>query len=179
MKTDKRQMWLDIILLVLGLFFLAMGCAELGEDDFGAILGFGMGLPMLGAFIWRLIGRKKGSFAPAGWLCILLFAVALFFLVMGVSSLGDDAAGASLGLVFGLALAALYVLRRREELRKARAAGAERQAPVQVQNMTANAEPARQNRAPQAPRQEALTICPHCGAPCKEKICPYCGMEKG
>ena len=62
MKTDKRQMWLDIILLVLGLFFLAMGCAELGEDDFGAILGFGMGLPMLGSYVWRKISRSTWLF---------------------------------------------------------------------------------------------------------------------
>ena len=178
MKTDKKQTWLDILLLVLGLFFLAMGCTDIGEDEFGVILGLGMGLPMLGAFVWRMIGRKKGSFVPAGLLCILLFAVALFFLVMGVSSLGDNAAGASFGLVFGLALAAVYVLRRREELRRAKAAEAERQNQTMVQNMAVNAEPSRQRQAPQAPKQAALTICPHCGAPAKEKVCPYCGMEK-
>ena len=174
MQKDRKQKWLDITLLVLGLFFLAMGCTEIGEDEFGAILGFGMGLPMLGAYIWRVRGRKKGSFAPTGWLCILLFAVALFFLVMGVSSLGDDATGASIGLVFGLALAAVYVMRRREELRRAGEAEAQRQIQAQKQNVTVRSE----RPQPAPPQQTALTICPHCGAPAKEKICPYCGMEK-
>ena len=179
MGEEKRQRGLDITLLVLGLLFLAMGWTDLAEDDFGVALGFGVGLSLLGAYIWRRIMRRKGRFAPAGWGCIALFAAALFFLMMTLAGLvSGDETGTIIGLVFGGALAALYVLRRREELRRAKAAEAERQNQTQVQNMAVNAEPSRQRQAPQAPKQAALTICPHCGAPAKEKVCPYCGMEK-
>lgn len=173
MGEEKRQRGLDITLLVLGLFFLAMGLTDITEDDFGVVLGFGVGLSLLGAYIWRRIMRRKGRFAPAGWGCIALFAAALFFLMMTLEGLvSGDETGTIIGLVFGGALAALYVLRRREELRRARAAEAERQSMARVQTAAMRVE------RPQTPAQTGLTICPHCGAPAKEKICPYCGMEK-
>ena len=176
MENNRRQRGLDITLLVLGLFFLAMGCTDIGEDQFGVILGFGMGLPMLGSYVWRKISRRNGKFSPAGWGCIALYVIGLFFLVMALAGLASgDGTEAILGLVFGGALAAVYVLRRREELRKARAAEAEMQSRAQMQNMAVRIE---RPQTQQASAQTALTICPHCGAPAKEKICPYCGMEK-
>ena len=174
---NDKQKWLDIVLLVPGLFFLVMGCTDLGEDAFGAVLGFGMGLPMLGAFLWRRVCRRKGSFAQEGWVCIALFAAVLFFLMLVLGGLNNgQGALVIFSLVFGAGLTAAYVLRRREELQKAREAEAERQSRAQMQNMAVRIE---RPQTQQVSAQTALTICPHCGAPAKEKICPYCGMEKG
>ena len=175
MQIDRRQKWLDITLLVLGLFFLIMGGSDIGEDDLGVMLGFGMGLPMVGVYLWRAISRRKGKFAPAGWVCIMLMAAAMFFLMLLLGGINNGQLALSLfSLVFGGALAAAYVLRRREELRKAREE-AETLARAEKQRVYVNQEQAGQR---QAPKPTALTICPHCGAPAKEKICPYCGMEK-
>ncbi len=179
MEINRKQRALDIVLLVLGLFFLTMGCTDIGADVFGVVLGFGMGLPMLGLYIWRKVSRKEGKFAPAGWVSIVACATALFFLVMGIAGLASgEGTQAIFGLVFGGALAAAYGLRRREELRKARETEGERKELAQKQNVTVKMAQPQQRQKPQAPAQTALTICPHCGAPAKEKICPYCGMEK-
>ena len=41
------------LLVVWGLFFLIMGATDIGQDRFGVILGFGVGVPLLAVYLLR------------------------------------------------------------------------------------------------------------------------------
>ena len=43
----------NILLVVWGLFFLIMGATDIGQDRFGVILGFGVGVPLLAVYLLR------------------------------------------------------------------------------------------------------------------------------
>ena len=43
----------NILLVVWGVFFLIMGATDIGQDRFGVILGFGVGIPLLAVYILR------------------------------------------------------------------------------------------------------------------------------
>ena len=180
MKNQSGGKGLNVTMLVIGLFFLTMGLTDLGKDPFGVLLGLSVGLPLLGLYVWRKLRSARGKPVKAGAVCVLLFILALFFLSMGFTGLVRERSMAIMGFSLGLPLAALYVFRRRTELRAAEEAEAETwtgaDLPVVVRQPVREAPAA--VRQPVRTEEAPLSLCPHCGAPSKEKICPYCGMAK-
>lgn len=172
MKTNVIDKVLNILLLVGGLFFLLIGCVELGDDPGGVFLGFGTGLPLAAVYVWRKLRQSRGKSVKTGLGTILLFLAALFFLMIGSIGIPDGEEAARLVLVPGLPLAALYLWRRIRELRELDAQKAA--VPAQEINPDRGVEPARASAKEEVP----VTVCPHCGAPGKGEICSYCGMTK-
>lgn len=172
MKINASVKVLNGLLLANGLLFLLMGCMKLGEDLDQTLLGFGLGLPLAAAYIWRKIRQHRGKSVLIGLGTILLFLGALLFLVMGITSIPDGNDTVRLGFVLGVPLAALYLWRRIRELRELDAQKAA--VPAQEINPDRGAEP-----APASAKEEVpVTVCPHCGAPSKGEVCSYCGMTK-
>ena len=83
MKTNVIDKVLNILLLVGGLFFLLIGCVELGDDPGGVFVGFGTGLPLAAVYVWRKLRQSRGKSVKTGLGTILLFLAALFFLMIG------------------------------------------------------------------------------------------------
>lgn len=161
MKRNAVEKGLDITLAACGIFFLAMGVTDLGKDLFGVLLGFGTALPLALVYTWRKVREARGK--PVGIRAgdLALFCVALFFLVMGVSGFASNRDTILTGLSVGVPLGAIYLWRRIREYREAEARAEEKAtAPTK-------AEP-----------EQAMTVCPHCGAPAKGSVCPYCGLSK-
>jgi hypothetical protein len=160
MKRNPVEKGLDITLAACGIFFLAMGATDLGKDLFGVLLGFGTALPLALVYAWRKIRESRGKSVHIRAGNLALFCIALFFLVMGVSGFASNRDTILLGLSVGVPLGAIYLWRRILEYREADAQADEKAA------------------APDGAPEQAMTVCPHCGAPTKGGVCPYCGLDK-
>lgn len=172
MQRDKQTVILDAIIAVIGGFFLLMALLEAGRDEFGFRLGLVVGLCLAALLVWRKIREKRGKSVRTGGINMLLFALAVFFLTMGVTDVGRDSFGAKLGFGLGVPLALYYLWRKRRDAKKADAQElAERQTPQSESSGAVSRSGAQAEEIP-------LTICPHCGAPGKGEVCQYCGMSK-
>ena len=169
MKINASVKVLNVLLLCHAIFYLLMGCMDLGENLLGTLLGFGTGLPLAAVYIWRKLRQSRGKSVETGLGTILLFLGALFFLMVGLTGVPDDKDTILVGFVPGVPLAALYLWRRIREYRDLDAQKAAAPAPEIFPDRAAA--PAREKEIP-------VTVCPHCGAPGKGEICPYCGMAK-
>lgn len=157
MKRSIIEKVLDITLAVCAVFFLTMGISDLGEDLFGVPLGLGTALPLALVYLWRKLRERKGKSVRIRPGTLALFCVALFFWMMGVSSIASDRRAVLIGLPVALPVGAIYLWSRLRELREMDAGSAEQ----------LRSEP-----------ETALTVCPYCGAPSREAVCPYCGRGK-
>ena len=178
MRDNREGKGLNVTLLVCAIFFLTMGCTDIGDDLFGVLLGFSTAIPLAAVYIWRKLRLGQGKSVQVKGGTIALFIVALFFLMMGITGFTKDKETVLIGLVPGIPLAALYLWRRVREYRDLDAQ--KKAAPVPE---IFPQEPQRVERPAPAPAPERekpvpVTVCPHCGAPGKGDICPYCGMAK-
>ena len=56
---------LNIFLVVNGFFFLVMGFTDIGQDPFGVKLGFSVGIPFLGIYLYRRLRARRAREAAA------------------------------------------------------------------------------------------------------------------
>lgn len=174
MRDNKEGKGLNVALLVCAIFFLLMGCMDIGDDLFGVFLGFGTGIPLAAVYLWRKRRLARGKSVQISGGTLALFLAALFFIMIGITGVTKDKDTVLVGLVPGLPLAVLYLLRRIREYRDLDAPKTAAPAPVPTPVPTASVQPS----APTREKEVPVTVCPHCGAPGKGDICAYCGMAK-
>ena len=169
MNSNKGGRAPDVLLLINGLFFLLMGFMDLGRDQFGVGLGFGVGVPLCAVYLWRKLRRIRGKGVKIGRTTGLLFGFSLFFLMLGLTGITDDREAVLVGFVPGVPLTALYLWHR---IREYRSYDRQPEVPAAVEVMPLRVAP------PAGEKTVPVTICPHCGAPGRGTVCEYCGMAK-
>lgn len=166
-------MILDIIIAVIGWFFLFMALTQAGKDAFGFRLGLVVFLSLAALYLWRKIREIRHKSVRTNWVNIVLFAAGVFFLGMGVTDIGKESFGVKLGFGLAVPLLLCFLWRKIRDVKRLDA-GEETSAWGIGQSDPVRTVPRPGAEAEQAP----MTICPHCGAPGRGNVCSYCGLSK-